>query len=490
MKVKTLSLAVFLVAMLSISIAPWPSVDSESPARVVSLDNNILVHEYMMLDEASVEAVGSFSSVSFGYLPFWVDMVDAETVSETGEGVYVAVLDTGLPPFWRYYFPADRIKEEWGRGFTHDIKWNPAGYYEIGPLRDDRGFITSIRGSGHGAHVTSTIIGFYFNPAARPELGSFPTPLFYVRGVAPKATIIPVLVLDAWWIWRPDLGRYELLTGGTWEMVAAGIRYVGDLAKQHKVKIIISMSLGGTRPSPLVEEAINYAISQGCIVVAAAGNSGEAGMNWPGAYPQVISAAAGGWTLQFIGSGTSNPPSPYRWWLSDVPEKFNVEDALGNDWQHYLVDFSSRPNRTLGQTWKDLDVCTPGCWVVGPYKPYDTRPTPSWDYRYYFVSGTSMATPHVSGIAALVAQNHKYLSQYAFEEIFRLASVRIPMPRDEETGGVWVWHPTLGKYTYYTWNNHDYGSGWLQADNAFFAARVYLNPKSKAKISEFLIAPD
>lgn len=336
------------------------------------------------------------------------------------------------------------------------------------------GFITHIRGSGHGAHVTSTIIGFNFNPAARPEIGFFPTPLFYVRGVAPKATIIPVLVLDAWWIYRPDLGRHVLLVGGTWEMVAAGIRYIGDLAREHKVKIIINMSLGGKRPHPLIEEAINYAISQGVIIVAAAGNEGEWGLLWPAAYPQVTSASAGGWTLQFIGSRKSTPPVPYRWWLSDVPEEFNTVDEIGNDWQHYLVDWSSRANRDLGQTWKDLDVCTPGCWVVGPYKPYDLRAVPLWDYRYYFVSGTSMSAPHVSGIAALVTQLSPTLNQYDIESIFRHASVRLPMPRDEETGGVLVWHPTLGKFVFYAWNDKDFGSGFLQADNALFSLNAYL----------------
>jgi subtilisin family serine protease len=73
------------------------------------------------------------------------------------------------------------------------------------------------------------------------------------------------------------------------------------------------MSLGGTEPAPLIEDAINYAISKGVIIVAAAGNSGLEGMDWPGAYPQVISAAAGGWTEQWLNYpvyGVREPPNP------------------------------------------------------------------------------------------------------------------------------------------------------------------------------------
>ncbi|NIV34908.1 MAG: S8 family serine peptidase, partial [Anaerolineae bacterium] len=47
-------------------------------------------------------------------------------------------------------------------------------------------------GSGHGTHVASTIVGYNFNN------------LFLVGGVAPKATIIPVLCLDAWEVPSPE----------------------------------------------------------------------------------------------------------------------------------------------------------------------------------------------------------------------------------------------------------------------------------------------
>jgi subtilisin family serine protease len=289
----------------------------------------------------------------------------------------------------------------------------------------------------------------------------------WIRGVAPKVWIIPVLVLDAWEV--PYPGGTMRFTGGTDEMVAAGIRYVAELAETYHVKIIINMSLGGTEPAPLIEDAINYAISKGVIIVAAAGNEGEAGMVWPGAYSQVISAAAGGWTMQWVGYPPSNPPSPYRWWLTDVPEKLNTVDDWGNNWQIYLEEFSSRPNPELGQFWKDLDVCTPGASIVGPYKPYFSTAV-----GYYYLWGTSMATPHVSAIAALVAEKYPSFNQFDMEWVLKKAAAMIPLASDGaiilDPWGIWD----------YKWNDHDYGSGWLQADNAFFAAFVYTRGKPKA----------
>jgi subtilisin family serine protease len=66
-----------------------------------------------------------------------------------------------------------------------------------------------------------------------------------------------------------------------------------DLAESEGIKIIISMSLGGPEPTEIIEEAIDYAISKGVIVVAAAGNNGLP-MGWP-AYPS--GAPDWNWTI-------------------------------------------------------------------------------------------------------------------------------------------------------------------------------------------------
>jgi subtilisin family serine protease len=375
--------------------------------------------------------------------PFNIDMVDAEWVSNDGEDVYVAVLDTGLLPWWEFFFSQANIRDDLGIGFRVDIWWQPGVGFVRGPSYPSD-FITKVpEGSGHGTHVTSTIVGFNVNNA------------YWVRGVAPKAQIIPVLVLDAWNVSYP--GGYAQFTGGFDDQVAAGIYYVADLAETLDGPVIISMSLGGPAPSSLIEDAIDYAISKGVVVVASAGNEGYAGMGWPGAYPQVISCGMAGWTEQFL--DTSSGTLDFGFWRKyDVPERLNTEDFWGNNWQIFLDDISSRPNKTLGQKAFHLDVTTPGAAVVGPYKPYF-----SYDVNYYYLWGTSMAAPHVSGIAALVLQNYPSLAQSSVERILKVAANRLPIPSD----GSWAWDPWYGTY-HFEWVGDDWGSGFLQADSALF----------------------
>lgn len=192
-----------------------------------------------------------------------------------------------------------------------------------------------------------------------------------------------------------------------------------------------------------------------------AGNRYEVQMDYPGAYPQVISAAAGGWTEGWI----VKPPQT-RWWLNNVTEKLNTNDYWGNNWQTFLEDFSSRPNKDLGQSWRDLDVCTPGAAVVGPYKPYF-----STIIAYYYLWGTSMATPHVSSIAAIVAQRYPNIDQLNMEWILKKAAVSLPLASD----GAYALDPT--PWLFY-WNDHDYGSGWLQADEALAKASNHVFKKT------------
>lgn len=416
-------------------------------------------------------------------IPYNVDMVDAENVEGGGEGIYVAILDTGLLSNYLDFFPESffDIKEEWGKGFTHDLIWVGSGgnwseEFDYGPLRDDRGFITHDAGapdkynfdwgSGHGTHVTSIVTGYYFERGPVQAM---------IAGVAPKATIIPVLVLDDWIEFNPDFTEGWFFAGGTNEMVAAGITYIGNLAEEYGIKIIINMSLGGSTPSGLIEEAIDYAISKGVIIVASAGNEGLEGMGWPGAYPQVISTAAAGWTQEY-GAGYYD----YYWWWNDVPEKLNTNNYVydpwtgityTNNWQTYLIDFSSRPNGTLGQSWKDLDVAAPGCAIRGPYKPYYGT-----QWGYYGVWGTSQAAPHVSGVAALILQSYGWFNQADVEWVLKSAATRIPMPAD----GAYV-SDTFSDFHvwYYWWNDHDAGSGFLTYDESMKSARIYIMMQSR-----------
>ena len=124
---KTKLVSVMLLAMLIAVMLPIPTFASTSNMRYgTSLRTTFSV------SPSRVESLGSSEmtkGTTPGTVPFNVDMVDAEQVCETGKGVYVAVLDTGLLSNYLDFFPEGKvdIKEEWGKGFTHNVWYDPTG---------------------------------------------------------------------------------------------------------------------------------------------------------------------------------------------------------------------------------------------------------------------------------------------------------------------------------------------------------------------------
>lgn len=108
---------------------------------------------------------------------------------------------------------------------------------------------------------------------------------------------------------------------------------------------VANMSLGSAAPSEAMQKALRYAKSRGVVVVASAGNSGGP-VGFPGAYPEVIGVAA-------------------------------------SDFEDHVATFSSRG--------PEVDFIAPGVSVVST----------AMGGGYANFSGTSMAAPHVTGLAAL-----------------------------------------------------------------------------------------
>ena len=322
-----------------------------------------------------------------------------------GTGVYVAVLDTGLVDVWRAFFPEERIAVNYAKSFG-------GGGGEVGFVSEQPNKWEHDQNS-HGTHVTSTILGYSYRG----------TP---VNGVAPMATIIPVKVLNQ--------------NGSGWSStVAMGITYVADLkaGPLADFPVVINMSLGGPSLDAIEQAAIDYAIAAGVIIVASAGNSGTRGMGYPGAYAPVISVAASGWIGEWTAAG---------WWrLLDVNDPIDPLDF-------YITDFSSR--ELAGQ---DLDVAAPGSWVVGPYKINS-----GMSLSYYYLGGTSMASPHVAGIVALMAQKYPALTPEYAEVILEESAIEL------SPGFRTVYGPS-GQPKVYTWGADATGAGLATADAALAA---------------------
>ena len=332
---------------------------------------------------------------------------DNRQVDYDGTGVDVAVLDSGLLDSWRQYFPQQRIAVQYARSFG-------GGGGEVGTVSAQPNKWEHDQNS-HGTHVTSTILGY--------SLGGTP-----INGTAPNATVIPVKVLN-------QNGR------GWSSVIARGIVYVADLKAGPLAghPVVINMSLSGPQLDAVEQAAIDYAIDQGVIIVASAGNRGTLGMGYPGAYEPVIAVAASGWI------GEWNPAGNGSWWFNR-----NVPDPT-DPAQFYITDFSGRA--LAGQ---DLDVAAPGSWVVGPYQVNSGKTS------YFFVGGTSQASPHVAGIAALLTQKNPALAQTDVESILESSATPLaPGCRD-------VRGPS-GVIEEFCWGADATGAGLATADAALAA---------------------
>lgn len=162
-----------------------------------------------------------------------------------------------------------------------------------------------------------------------------------VAGIAFEAKIMPIKVLSA-----EGWGRMS--------DIASGIRWAAD----HGARII-NMSLGGPYPDSITRNACKYALEKGVTIVCAAGNSGSEGVGYPGGYPECIAVSA---------LGPKGEIAPYSSWGEQI-----AISAPGGD-------------KTQGE----------GAGIL-------QNTVLEGQDDYYAFQGTSMASPHVAAVAALIA---------------------------------------------------------------------------------------
>ena len=238
-------------------------------------------------------------------IPYGVKLHQAPEIwaqGETGKGVVVCILDTGIDT--QHPDLKDRIIG--GRNFTNEGR---ADNFEDG--------------NGHGTHCAG-IVG------ANGK----------IKGVAPDCSLLIGKVLDR----NGSGGYYSIIEGIKWATNWRG-------SKGERVRVI-SMSLGGTYNDKKMERAILEACAKGIIVVVASGNEGDGN-------PETLEVS--------------------------YPALYNECVTVGAcDENRQIANFS---NEHL-----QVDIVGAGVDVLSTY-PSST---------YARLSGTSMATPHVAGILALL----------------------------------------------------------------------------------------
>jgi serine protease len=229
------------------------------------------------------------------------------------------------------------------------VAYENFGAFALAPDLNGRPFVSpydAVTGDGHANDENS------HGTHVSGTIGQVTNNATGCAGIARACTIMPVRVLDA-------------SGSGSHAWIANGINHA--VANNAKV---INMSLGGGSGSTTLQNAVVNAANAGLTICAATGNTNRKGLQYPAAYTQCIAVGA----TRF--DGARSRYSTYGTGIDVVaPGGDTSVDQNGDGYADGI----------LQQTFAS------------------GSPT---SFGYWFFQGTSMATPHVSAIAALVRQKH------------------------------------------------------------------------------------
>ncbi|WP_341357004.1 cell wall-binding repeat-containing protein [Rossellomorea sp. y25] len=199
--------------------------------------------------------------------------------------------------------------------------------------------------SGHGTHVAG-LVGAVTNN----KMG--------IASAAEKVKLMPVKVFE---------GKTTYMS-----TVIQGIRYAADNGAD-----IINLSLGSYSNMKALEDAIDYAVDKGALVVGAAGNDDEHAVLYPATYPEVL--------------------------------------AVGS------VDSTTLTKSTFSNFGETVDISAPGTNIFS-----------TWMDGYQALDGTSMSTAIVSSVSSMVKQQYPFLKGLQVKDV--LENSTTPLPEVDRLG--------------------------------------------------------
>jgi len=283
-----------------------------------------------------------------------IRMEDAWPIITGSSSIIVAVVDTGVA-FEDYPVPSYESGTIKGGVKTYKKAPDLAGTNFVSGYDFVHNDTHPNDNNSHGTHVVGTIAQTTNNTIG-------------VAGIAYNTSIMPVKVLD-----QAGCGYLD--------DVADGINFAATSGAK-----VINLSLGGPDPSITLENAVANAYNLGVTVIAASGNDGTSAVSYPAAYDAYVIA---------VGATRYDETRTY---YSNYGSSLDLV-APGGD-LNVNQNGDGYNDGILQNTFSPYTDRAPWC-----VSPGDTKADPT-DFGYWFFTGTSMAAPHVVGVAALLlAQN-------------------------------------------------------------------------------------